>query len=109
LRRGLGLSQEELAARAGLHWTCVSDLERGQQTPTLDVVIRLARALGVTLAMFFAPLDPALPGSPSEAAQGRIPGEALTGTELAWSTRRDSKPAASRTCTDHVASSTASA
>ena len=57
LRRGLKLSQEALADRAGLHWTYLSDLERGQQTPTLDVVNRLARALGVTLAAFFAPLD----------------------------------------------------
>ncbi len=57
LRRGLKLSQEALADRAGLHWTYVSDLERGQQTPTVDVVNRLARALGVTLAEFFAPLD----------------------------------------------------
>ena len=57
LRRSLDLSQEELAHRARLHWTYLSDLERGQQTPTLDVVNRLARALGVTLAGFFAPLD----------------------------------------------------
>lgn len=52
-----GFSQEELASRAGLHWTYLSDLERGQQTPTVDLVNRLARALGVTLAEFFSPLD----------------------------------------------------
>ncbi len=57
LRRHLGLSQEELADRARLHWTYLSDLERGRQTPTVDVVNRLARALGVTLAEFFAPFD----------------------------------------------------
>jgi transcriptional regulator with XRE-family HTH domain len=57
LRRRRGFSQEELAGRAGLHWTYLSDLERGQQTPTVDVVNRLARALGTTLAEFFAPLD----------------------------------------------------
>ena len=57
LRRRQGLSQERLAERSGLHWTYISDLERGQQTPTVDVVNRLARALGVTLATFFAPLD----------------------------------------------------
>ena len=53
----LGLSQEELADRVRLHWTDLSDLERGRQTPTLDVINRLARALGVTLAEFFAPFD----------------------------------------------------
>jgi transcriptional regulator with XRE-family HTH domain len=52
-----GLSQEELADRARLHWTYLSDLERGRQTPTLDVVNRLACALGVTLAEFFGPFD----------------------------------------------------
>ena len=57
LRRRLGVSQEELSDRAKLHWTYLSDLERGEQTPTLDVVNRLARALGVTLAEFFAPFD----------------------------------------------------
>ena len=57
LRRGLKLSQETLADRAGLHWTYLSDLERGQQTPTMDVVNRVARALGMTLARFFAPFD----------------------------------------------------
>ena len=57
LRVRLKISQEELASRAGLHATYLSDLERGQQTPTLDVVNRLARGLGVTLAEFFATLD----------------------------------------------------
>ena len=57
LRKGLGLSQEDLAERAGLHWTYLSDLERGRQTPTMDVVNRLARAAGVTLAEFFSPLN----------------------------------------------------
>ena len=57
LRHEQGLSQEALGGRAGLHWTYISDLERGQQTPTVDVVNRLARALSVTLAEFFAPFD----------------------------------------------------
>ena len=57
LRRRLKLSQEELAHRAGLHWTYLSDLERGRQTPTVGVVNRLARALRVTLGEFFAPFD----------------------------------------------------
>ncbi len=46
-----------LTEHARLHWTYLSDLERGRQTPTVDVVNRLARALKVTLAEFFAPLD----------------------------------------------------
>jgi transcriptional regulator with XRE-family HTH domain len=46
-----------LANRAGLHASYLSDLERGRQTPTLDLLNRLARALGVTLAEFFSPLN----------------------------------------------------
>ena len=57
LRKTRALTQEELAHRAALHWTYVSDLERAQQTPTLDVVNRLARGLDVSLAEFFAPFE----------------------------------------------------
>ena len=57
LRRKQGLSQEETAHRARVHVTYLSDLERGQQTPTLDVVNRLSSALQVTLAEVFAPLN----------------------------------------------------
>jgi transcriptional regulator with XRE-family HTH domain len=57
LRRRLEISQEELASRANLHWTYLSDRERGRQTPTLDLLNRLARAMGVTFAEFFAPLN----------------------------------------------------
>jgi transcriptional regulator with XRE-family HTH domain len=57
LRRGRDSSQEELAGRAGIHWSYLSDLERGEQSPSLDVVNRLARGLRVTLAELFQPLD----------------------------------------------------
>ena len=57
LRKTRALTQEELAHRANLHWTYISDLERTRQTPTLDVVNRLARGLDITLADFFAPFN----------------------------------------------------
>lgn len=47
LRTDRGLSQERLAAGAGLHRTYVSLLERGVNTPTLDAVFALARVLDV--------------------------------------------------------------
>lgn len=47
LRTERGLSQERLAARAGLHRTYVSLLERGVNTPTLDAVFALATVLEV--------------------------------------------------------------
>ena len=47
LRQDRGLSQEAFADEAGLHRTYVSDLERGARNPTIAVVEKLARALGV--------------------------------------------------------------
>lgn len=49
LRQEQGLSQEELADRAGLHRTYVSGVERGVRNPTITVVAKLAAALGVDL------------------------------------------------------------
>jgi transcriptional regulator with XRE-family HTH domain len=45
-RQGLGLSQEELAARADLHRTYVGDIERGRRNVSLNNIRRLAAALG---------------------------------------------------------------
>jgi transcriptional regulator with XRE-family HTH domain len=45
LRRRSGLSQEELARRAGLHRTQIGLLERGARMPKIDTVIKLAGAL----------------------------------------------------------------
>jgi transcriptional regulator with XRE-family HTH domain len=46
-RMRLGISQEELAFRAGLHRTYVSGVERGVRNPTVVIVGRLAEALKV--------------------------------------------------------------
>ncbi len=42
------LSQEALAAKAGLSVSYISMLERGERTPPLDTLEQLAKALGVT-------------------------------------------------------------
>lgn len=47
LRQEKGLSQEAFAFEAKLHRTYVSDLERGARNPTITVVEKLAKALGV--------------------------------------------------------------
>lgn len=53
-RELLRLSQDELAARAGLDRTYVSGIERGRRNPTLEVQQRIADALGVGLDVIFA-------------------------------------------------------
>lgn len=55
LRMARGLSQEELAHRAGMHATYLGGIERGERNPALVNIGRLAGALGVTLADLFAP------------------------------------------------------
>lgn len=53
-REVLRLSQEELAARAAIDRTYISGVERGVRNPTLDVMQRIATALGSDLDVIFA-------------------------------------------------------
>ncbi|MBV9843094.1 MAG: helix-turn-helix transcriptional regulator [Sphingomonadaceae bacterium] len=47
LRNEKGWSQEQFADEAGVHRTYVSDIERGARNPTITVVEKLAKPLGV--------------------------------------------------------------
>jgi transcriptional regulator with XRE-family HTH domain len=53
LRLERHLSQEELGARADLDRTAIGRLERGEIAPTTKTLLRLARALNVSRAIFF--------------------------------------------------------
>ena len=44
-RTDLGLTQEQLAEKCGLHFTYVSSVERGERNVTLRTIVRLAGAL----------------------------------------------------------------
>jgi transcriptional regulator with XRE-family HTH domain len=46
-RQKLGLSQEELANRACLHRTYISNIEQGERNPSLTTLTHLATALNV--------------------------------------------------------------
>jgi len=52
-RSELGMSQEELADRAGLHRTYVSDVERGMRNVSLISIEKLAHALGLSVWRLF--------------------------------------------------------
>lgn len=49
-REALSLSQEALAARAGLHRTYVGAVEREEVNVSIDNMAKLAEAVGVALA-----------------------------------------------------------
>jgi len=49
LREAKGWSQEAFAHEAGIHRTYVSDIERGARNPTITVVEKLAKPLGVQM------------------------------------------------------------
>ncbi|MHC5352353.1 helix-turn-helix domain-containing protein [Metapseudomonas furukawaii] len=53
-RELLRLSQEELANRSSIDRTYISGVERGVRNPTLQVMQRIATALGSDLDVIFA-------------------------------------------------------
>jgi len=60
LRTASGFTQAQLAERAGMATQAVSRIERGERSPTLETLDKLAAALGVGLAELADPAQ-ALP------------------------------------------------
>lgn len=54
LRKKKNWSQEELAERAGCHWTYIGGLERGERNATIKVLSNVARALGRSVGDLFS-------------------------------------------------------
>lgn len=70
-RHQLGLTQEELAWRAGLHRTYITDIERGARNVSLQSIEKLARALEAPIAELFK-----APVAESSGGAGRLSGAA---------------------------------
>ena len=52
-RTNLGLSQEELASRAGVHRTYIGMIERSEKNITLENIEKVVKALNLKLSDFF--------------------------------------------------------
>lgn len=50
-RKGLGITQPDLAELAGISVNTLYKLERGQSNPTLEVLLKLADVLGMELTL----------------------------------------------------------
>lgn len=50
LRSAAGQTQESLADAAGVHWTYVGQIERGERNPTYKNLLKLARGLDAPLS-----------------------------------------------------------
>ena len=55
IRREKDLSREEVAHRADIHQTYLSGVETGKRNPSILVVERIAKALGVDVSEIFKP------------------------------------------------------
>ena len=55
-RKKADLSQEELAEKADIHPNYVGRIERGECTPTLTILLKVAKALNVRLYKLFLKL-----------------------------------------------------
>ena len=71
-RQALGISQEELAGRASLNRTYVTDIERGARNLSLATIDRLARALAMSLSRLMAEVDRSR-GTTSSNGNGKPP------------------------------------
>lgn len=57
LRTQKKLSQEDLALEAGVNKNYLSDLERGNRNPTVEVLNKIAKALDIPLNILFEGLN----------------------------------------------------
>jgi transcriptional regulator with XRE-family HTH domain len=55
MRHNRGISQEKLAALAGVHRTYIGSVERGERNISIDNIERIAAALGMSAASMLDP------------------------------------------------------
>jgi transcriptional regulator with XRE-family HTH domain len=72
-RQRLGLTHKVLAARTGLDNSYIGEMERGERNASILSLMRLAKALGVSVSALLAPLEKDQSSSPppTESSPGR--------------------------------------
>ena len=61
VRLAAGMTQEQLGLEAGVQRNFISLIELGQNQPTINTIVRLARALGMTASDLVAEAEAELP------------------------------------------------
>lgn len=57
IRESLEISQEELATRSSLHRTYIGSVERGERNVSLENILRISSALGVTASFLLEGIE----------------------------------------------------
>jgi len=60
------MTQEELGDKAGLHWTYIGGVERGEKNLTIKSLEKIARALNVSLKDLLSPVKLTSPKTEKE-------------------------------------------
>ena len=53
IRKAKGWTQEELGVKADVSYKFIGEIERGQQNPSFDILVKIAGAIGVELHELF--------------------------------------------------------
>lgn len=53
LRRNAGYSQEQFAFMCNVDRTYIGTIERGEKSPTLNTIVKISNALGITKSELF--------------------------------------------------------
>ena len=57
LRKELGLSQEKFALEADIDRRYMSDLENGRRNPSLEIIEKIAKRLGISISSLFKKVE----------------------------------------------------
>lgn len=87
LRRDSGLTQRELAAKAGVPQSTIAEVEAGRREPSLTLLSRITESAGWSIAVRLEPLPPHSAVATANRVKDRLYGE--EGEGLSPDTRED--------------------